>query len=98
MSTDKSNKLKLSLNEAQPPGYLSVYAKALWFSAKGNWKYAHELVQDLDDRSAALIHAYLHRVEGDSSNARYWYAKANEKMPSADLQTEWELLAERFGS
>jgi hypothetical protein len=96
MVNDKSIKLKMSLSEPEPPEYLSVYAKSLWLSAKGNWKAAHELVQDLDDRSAALIHAYLHRVEGDHSNAKYWYAKANEKMPAVDLNTEWELLARRF--
>ena len=31
---------------------------------------------DEHDRDAAWVHAYLHRVEGDDGNARYWYTQA----------------------
>jgi hypothetical protein len=35
-----------------------------------------------------LIHAYLHRVEGDLSNAAYWYRQAGETMPDNELDEE----------
>jgi hypothetical protein len=41
---------------------------------------------------SCLIHAYLHRVEGDLGNARYWYAEAGEKMPKNTLEEELKRL------
>ena len=41
---------------------------------------------------ACLIHAYLHRVEGDTDNARYWYYQAKETMPDNTLDEEFERL------
>ena len=37
---------------------------------------AHELVQDLHSPTGSLLHAVMHRREGDFSNAMYWYRKA----------------------
>lgn len=34
---------------------------------------AHDLVQDLSDAEATLIHALLHRREPDFWNAKYWF-------------------------
>ena len=45
--------------------------KALDLARAGKWDEAHEQVQPHSDRESCLIHAYLHRVEGDLSNARY---------------------------
>ena len=60
------------------------------------WKRAHALAQDhegvqLYDR----LHALLHRIEGDESNAAYWYRRAGEPAYSGDLTDEVELLIER---
>jgi hypothetical protein len=42
-----------------------------------NWDAAHEIVQQHEaDATAAWIHAVLHKIEGDLSNARYWYHRA----------------------
>jgi len=30
------------------------------------------------DTTAAWIHAVLHKIEGDHSNARYWYRRAGK--------------------
>ena len=81
-----------SLSLEELPDGLSVYEKALWFAGKGDWEKAHDLIQDVDDKQAAQIHAYLHRKEGDLSNARYWYAKAGTQMPELSLEEEWESL------
>ena len=81
-----------SLNTDTPPAEASVYLKALWNDAKGNWNKAHELIQDLPDKNASWIHAYLHRKEGDLFNADYWYSKAGRKRPSLSLEEEWQQL------
>lgn len=54
---------------------------------------AHELAQEHSDRLSCLIHACLHRVEGDLGNARYWYAEAGEQMPRNTLEKELEKLS-----
>lgn len=85
--------LKESFSASQPPAQTSVYVQALWYDAKGNWEKAHELIQDLPDKQAAWIHAYLHRKEGDQWNADYWYRNAGKQRPALTLQQEWEQLA-----
>lgn len=74
----------------------SVYLKALWYDAKGNWKTAHSLVDELEDKDACWVHTYLHRKEGDISNAGYWYARAGKKRPAISLDEEWEQLVRVF--
>jgi hypothetical protein len=87
---------KSSLSGDVPPEKLSVYGKALWWMGKGNWKRSHDLIQNVNDRRAAQIHAYLHRFEGDLSNAQYWYSKANTSMPDTTIDQEWESLVIQF--
>jgi hypothetical protein len=80
---------------AMPSG-LGVPLQALWWAAKGEWDRAHALVQADEGRAAARVHAYLHRVEGDIGNARYWYGQAGEDAETGPLQEEWEHLVNRF--
>jgi hypothetical protein len=40
------------------------------------------------------VHAYLHRKEGDASNARYWYRRAGKPAAAAGLSEEWRAIAE----
>lgn len=75
-----------------PPDYFSLYLKALWFDAKGNWEEAHHLIQDEPGEIPACIHAYLHRKEGDGFNAGYWYRRAGKSAFSGSLTEEWEML------
>lgn len=88
--------LKESLSKTAPPPDASVYLEALWYDAKDDWAKAHNLIQDLPDKNASWIHAYLHRKEGDIWNADYWYNKAGKKRPSLSLQEEWEEIAKAF--
>ncbi len=69
---------------------------ALWYDGKGDWNKAHNQVDHLSGKSAARIHAYLHRKEGDLWNADYWYSKAGEKRPNLSLEEEWSELVSRF--
>jgi hypothetical protein len=64
------------------------HAKALQAAKNGDWDQAHELVQDYRDSMSCLIHGYLHRVEGDLSNAGYWYNRAGQSMPDNTLEDE----------
>ncbi len=67
--------------------------RALWLAKRGNWNGAHDLVGEAEGKRAARIHAYLHRVEGDLSNAGYWYFKAGVAAETGPLDREWERLA-----
>ena len=69
-------------------------AKALQLIELGQWDLAHNLVQDKSDKISCLIHAYLHREEGDKGNAAYWYRRANEEFPQNSLTDELERLYE----
>jgi hypothetical protein len=79
-----------SLKQGSPPADVSVYLQSLWYDAKGDWDQSHELIQHLNDKTAAWIHAYLHRKEGDTFNANYWYNRAARRMPGYSLEKEWE--------
>ena len=38
---------------------------------------------------AREFHAYLHRKEGDQSNAAYWYSRAGKPVCLESLEAEW---------
>jgi hypothetical protein len=67
-------------------------ADAVGRALAGQWREAHEIVQqDEDDELACWIHAVLHREEGDLPNARYWYARCGRSLrkgvsPAEELQ------------
>ncbi len=50
--------------------------KAIKLALNNDWDSAHKIVQELKSSSAQLIHAVLHKIEGDESNSRYWYTRA----------------------
>ena len=85
-----------SLHNADPPHLTNLLLLALWYDAKDNWEKSHDLVSDLHSKEAALIHAYLHRKEGDQWNADYWYRRAGERRSDVSLEKEWEQLVEKF--
>ena len=71
--------------------------KALQLAAAGDWHGSHNIVQDINSKAAAHIHAYLHRVEGDQWNADYWYRRAGEPSCHLSLEDELAILIERYG-
>jgi len=89
---------KTSLNQANPPPGISACLEALWYDGKGDWEKSHQIAQDIDTKQASWVHAYLHRKEGDLSNADYWYNRAGRKRPSVSLEKEWEQLCEEMMS
>jgi hypothetical protein len=81
-----------SLAQGKPPGGLSPSLTALWWAKKGDWDEAHKIVMDDESAEAAWVHAYLHRVEGDLPNARYWYRTAHKPEFKGALEAEWEAI------
>ena len=84
--------------ESTPPGDLSPSLLALWHDARGNWDDAHRVAQDIEGAEGAWIHAYLHRKEGDVSNAAYWYRRAGQPVATDALEDEWMRIARAFTS
>jgi hypothetical protein len=84
---------KASLTQAAPPAGLSPALTALWWAGKDDWNKAHELVMNEDGPESAWVHAYLHRVEGDLDNARYWYRQARRPPATGELESEWVAIA-----
>ena len=81
-----------SLKSAAPPKDLSGEELALWYAAKDDWEMAHNTAQEISTETASWIHAYLHRVEGDQPNAKYWYQRANREPSSINLDDEAEQI------
>ncbi|MFZ4863897.1 hypothetical protein ACL9RF_17120 [Sphingobacterium sp. Mn56C] len=75
---------------------LTVQQQALWYVKNNNWHYAHDLIDQLNDAVSAHIHAYLHRVEGDLWNAKYWYNKAKQPEFKGSLEQEWTQLMQLY--
>ena len=79
-------RFEASLSGDAPP--LSPPLLALWHAAKGEWDAAHRVVQAEKDADSAWVHAYLHRLQGDLGNARYWYGRARRPEPDRTPEQE----------
>jgi hypothetical protein len=87
------SEFKRSLSSKKPPAGLSLATTALWWSGKDAWAKAHDIVMSGEGADCAWVHAYLHRVEGDRDNARYWYRQARREPQTGDLASEWAAIA-----
>jgi hypothetical protein len=83
-----------STRATAPPAGLTPPLRALWHDAHGDWDAAHAVAQEIDDATGAWIHAYLHRKEGDESNAGYWYRRAGRPHARGALDDEWTAIAQ----
>ena len=73
--------------EVTPDG-LSEPLQAMWYARKGDWDKAHNIAQSISSELGSWIHAYLHRVEGDLSNADYWYKRAGKPQFQGSTEAE----------
>ncbi len=81
----------------QQPGGTSPALRALWWIGKGDWDASHAIAAaHQDDLDCNLVHAHLHRVEGDEPSARDWYAEARVTPSTLPLEEEWEAIARRL--
>jgi hypothetical protein len=83
---------RASLNAVEPPAGLAAPVAALWWDAQGNWSRAHDLVDALESADGMAVHAYLHRKEGEQSNADYWYRRSGRTFHRESLAEEWDAL------
>lgn len=84
-----------SVSEREAPDdSLPRALQALWWDAAGDWTKAHDLCQSEPGRAAAWVHGYLHRKEGDLSNAGYWYGRAGKARHEGTLDEERRRIVE----
>ena len=83
-----------SLQDTVPPPHVQGALEALWHERRGNWDRAHEIAQDIAGSDGSWVHAYLHRREGDQSNAAYWYRRAGKPVARGNLDEEWRAIVD----
>ena len=83
---------RASLASPAPPAGLTPALEALWRDARGDFDRAHDLAQSDGGGDGDWVHAYLHRKEGDTGNAAYWYRRAKRPFPVEPLDREWERI------
>ena len=88
------DEFRQSLQHSKPPAHLTVALAGLWWDAKGDWARAHESAQQDETPAGSWVHAYLHRKEGDDSNAGYWYRRASKPHSRNSLEQEWLEITE----
>lgn len=88
------DEFRASLAADSPPDGLSKALEAMWHAGREDWHTAHGIAQDDSSADGAWVHAHLHRIEGDLSNAGYWYRQAGRPVSQAPLADEWaEIVA-----
>ena len=90
------DEFRQSLAATEPPAGLSLPLAGLWWDAKGDWNRAHESAQQDEGRDGSWVHAYLHRKEGDQSNAAYWYNRAGKPVCREPLDAEWVRMVKKL--
>jgi hypothetical protein len=82
----------------------SLLLEAVDHALAGDWQRAHEIAQDHeDDPIANWIHGVVHWIEGDLSNARYWFGQAGRSFathatPQDALRAIKDLLQSQPGA
>ena len=90
------SEFKATLALPAPPAELSPALVALWHDARGDWDASHQVAQDIEGKTGAWVHAYLHRKEGDVANASYWYRLAERVDANGPLIDEWTTIVEEL--
>jgi hypothetical protein len=63
-------------------GAPGVLRSAVALLERGDWQAAHKIVQEDEDSALSCwAHGIVHVLEGDLSNARYWYRQAKRAFP-----------------
>ena len=55
-----------------------------------DWRSAHTILQSDSSRLASWAHGIVHLMEGDRSNAAYWYRRADRDL-SDDVEIKSEI-------
>ena len=85
---------RATLADPAPDPAADLAIQGLWWTAKGDWERAHDCVQRNEGVPRCdLVHAHLHRLEGDQANAAYWYRRAGRSPSTLSLAEEWDAIA-----
>ena len=84
---------RATVADSVPPEGISLALQTLWWDAKGDWDRAHQCAQQDEGKTGSIVHAYLHRKEGDMRNAGGWYSRAGREPATVSLEEEWQSLA-----
>ena len=84
---------RATVADTVPPEGISLALQTLWWDAKGDWNRAHQCAQQDEGKTGSIVHAYLHRKEGDMRNAGGWYSRAGREPATVSLEAEWQSLA-----
>ena len=98
-SVSMKNFQEILAEESIPRG-LNTCQKCIWYLKKGDWDRAHDILQEEDSKDTSWVHGYLHKVEGDMGNAKYWFRLAGRKWrEDVGLEDELEeIICELWGS
>lgn len=88
----RAKDLIIAVETVDKPIFTNETERCLYLAGIGKWDQAHEFVEKLPEPGASWIHAMLHREEGDKENARYWYLKADKRIPKTTVSfiDEWK--------
>ena len=71
------------------------HLKILDLIKDGDLETSHKLIQPCKDELSCLIHAHIHRLEGDMDNADYWYRRSGIDRPECSTDEEFDGLYQR---
>ena len=84
-----------SLELDLPPAELSLALAGLWWDAKGELDESSRIgATGCRSRRGMGTCVHLHRKEGDSSNAAYWYQRAGKSLAHTSLEREWDEIVD----
>ena len=63
------------------------------FEVGPNWNSCHDLCQSNEGvPDYDWVHGFVHLIEGDKSNASYWYRRAEKTQTCQELEPEWQSI------
>ncbi len=69
------------------------------FMTGKNWQVYHDLYQmNEGQQTYDLVHGLVHLIEGDLSNAAYWFQRAGVNQFSKDVEAEWKHTLDRLNA
>lgn len=78
---------------------MATLKDALKLIEAGDWQTAHTIVQSNSSQIASWAHGIVHLMEGDRTNAGYWYRRAEREFPmDMDIASEIVALREKIAS
>ena len=82
-----------NVKTGNPPAVAVPLVRAVWHGLRGEWEAARHIAQEDTSQEGAWAYAWLHRIEGDLANARYWYRQAWRDPAEGDLREEGTTIA-----